>query len=335
MNQTYRNFELLIVDDGSKDKTKKIGKTLAKKFPEIVSFYSKPNEGKASALNYGILQASGEIVVSIDADSMFLRDTLRKLVLSFCDPEIVAVGGNVKVANREKILNKHQALEYITGLNLQRRTFAWLDCMQVISGAIGAFRKKELLTIGGYSSDTIVEDMDVTISLARYKHKIEYNSKAMAYTEAPEKIRDFLKQRSRWTLGGFQVLKKHRDLIFNPRFGKLGLIGMPYFMIFPWIDVLISVLLVFTVLRVAVVGNIDYLALFYLAISSLQAGLTYYSLRMDQEDKRLTLLSLFESLWYSHLISFVIIKAGLYYLKGSPLSWNKLPRLGKNYAPAT
>src|SRR5690606_22451605 len=101
---------------------------------------TKKNGGKASALNYGTQKALGELVVSMDADSMFLRDTLRQLVLSFYCPNTVAVGGNVRVANRHTFMNKHQAVEYITGLNLQRRSFAFMNCMQVISGAIGAFR---------------------------------------------------------------------------------------------------------------------------------------------------------------------------------------------------
>ena len=330
IRQSYTYFEIIIVDDGSSDNTKELGKELANKYPKKVFFYSKSNGGKASALNYGIMRASGEIVVSMDADSIFLRDTLRQLVLSFYNQEVVAVGGNVRVANRSKFIGKYQAVEYINGLNLQRRSFAFMNCMQVISGAIGAFRKDKLLEIGGYSSDTIVEDMDLTVSIAKAGGKVDYNGKAIAYTEAPESIKDFLKQRHRWTIGGFQVLKKHKELLFNPKYKSLGLIGIPYFLLFPWVDVLISTLFFFAILRVLSGGSLMELAFFYLCICLIQGFLTFYSLKMDKEDKKLASIAGIESLWYNHLISFVTVKAGFNFLKGSSVSWNKIPRLGKN-----
>ena len=334
IRQSYPYFEIIVVNDGSKDNTEQVAQELVK-LHNKVKFYSKPNGGKASALNYGIMQALGEIVVCIDADSMFLKDTLRQLVLSFYNPNVIAVGGNVRVANRSKFLNKHQAVEYITGLNLQRRTFAYLDCMQVISGAVGAFRKNKLLEVGGYSNDTIVEDMDITVSLARAGYKVEYNGKAIAYTEAPETIKDFLKQRYRWTYGGFQVLKKHKDLLFNPKYGKFGLIGMPYFLLFPWLDVIISLLFLFALIRVVTVGGLKELAIFYFFMCLIQGLLMFFSIFMDREDKKLAVISGIESLWYNHLISFVTVEAGINYMRGVQTSWNKVARLGKNYLPTT
>ncbi len=333
LNQDYSNTEIIIVDDGSKDKTKQIGKMIARLHHGKVRLYSKVNGGKASALNFGISKAKGDIVVSMDADSMFLRNAVRNLVLSFYDPNVVAVGGSVKVANRSKFINKHQAVEYITGLNLQRRAFAFMGCMQVISGAIGAFRKDVIVSIGGYSEDTIVEDMDVTLSMAMTGGVVEYNGKAIAYTEAPESIKDFIKQRYRWTYGGFQVLKKHKNLIFNRKHNSLGLVGIPYFMIFPWIDVMVSSLFVVAILKVIVGGNVLELMLFYTFMCLVQGSLLLYSLVMDKEDKKLVFLAGIDSLWYNHLISFITAKAAFNFLRGRATGWNKLVRLGKNYAP--
>jgi peptidoglycan-N-acetylglucosamine deacetylase len=335
IKQDYSKIEIIIVDDGSKDKTKEIGLKLKRKHPKIVKFYSKPNGGKASALNHGILRSKGEIIISIDADSIFVKDTVRNLVIPFNNKRITAVAGNVKVANRSKLINKQQAMEYISGLNLQRRSFAILGCPQVISGAIGAFRRDSLMEIGGYSEDTIVEDMDVTISLLEKGGVVEYNGNAIAYTEAPETIKDFIKQRQRWVYGGFQVLLKHKHLIFNPKYKSLGVLGIPYFLLFPWIDVFISILFIITLIKAVIFLNFIEFIAYFLIISSLQLILLTYTVFIDKEDEKLAFLAFIEGFWYNHLISLVIIKAGFNFIKGSTVSWNKLERLGKNVAPNT
>lgn len=333
LNQAYGNYEILIVNDGSTDDTWQVARRLAEVHPQIRAF-SKPNGGKASALNYGIQRAHGTIVVCIDADSIFIKDTLYQLALSFEDPEVMAVGGNVRVANRKRLLNKHQALEYITGLTLQRRAFAHLGCMQVISGAIGAFRRSKLLEIGGYSSDTIVEDMDITVELARRGSKVIYNPLAIAYTEAPESLRDFLKQRYRWTYGGFQVIEKHRDILFRRHFNKLGTIGLPYFAIFPWMDVAVSSMLFLAIGRAIATRDGVGAVSFFLALTMLQASLVIYALSIDKESKRLALLSGIDNLFYNQLISYVTVWAGINFALKRKVSWNKLKRYGKNTAPA-
>ncbi|MBA3788867.1 glycosyltransferase family 2 protein [Patescibacteria group bacterium] len=333
LKQSYKNCEIILVDDGSTDTTRMVCAGLAASYPRNITFYTKNNGGKASALNYGIRNSRGDIIVSIDADSLFVTDTVKHLVESFKDPRVGAVGGNVKVANRANLLSKQQAAEYISGLTIQRKAFAQINCMQIISGAIGAFRKEALMKVGGYSSDTLVEDMDITISIAKIGYKVEYNAEAIAYTEAPETIADFLKQRVRWIFGGFQILKKHNDMIFNAQYGKMGMIALPYFMIFPWIDVLISFLFVFTVLRTIFLGKLLEFIPFYILMATIQATIMLYALVMDKEDKRLLWLSSIDSLWYNHLIAFATLKAATKYVFGITQSWNKLERLGKNLIP--
>ncbi|MCX6758439.1 MAG: glycosyltransferase [Candidatus Nealsonbacteria bacterium] len=334
MAQTYRQFEIILVDDGSTDITPDIFRELAARLQGRVFYFSKKNNGKASALNYGIRRADGEIIVCIDADSVFAKDTLRELVKSFVrNPDLGAVGGNVKVANRDKLFNKHQAIEYITGLNVQRRAFAFLGCMQVISGAIGAFDKRKLLAIGGYSSDTIVEDMDITISMIKAGYEVEYNSKAIAYTEAPENIKDFMRQRYRWAFGGFQVLKKHRDVFFNQKYGLMGLVGLPYVLISPWIDALTTLLFVIFLFRVAIFGPDEWTFVFFPIMLLVQMITVGYSLILDRENKKLLLLFGIESLWYYHFINIITMAAAFDYFKGKSGSWDKLKRLGKNRVP--
>jgi poly-beta-1,6 N-acetyl-D-glucosamine synthase len=332
LKQTYKNLEIIIVDDGSSDDTRHLGEQLQEQYASV-RFYAKKNGGKASALNHGIARSSGEIIVCIDADSIFIPGTIKHLVESFIDPLVGAVGGNVKVANRENVLSRHQATEYVQGLTIQRKAFAFMNSMTIISGAIGAFRKEALDKIGGYSSDTLVEDMDITLSIARAGYKIEYNPRAIAYTEAPENIGDFLKQRQRWVFGGLQILKKHQDMIFNPEYREMGMLSLPYFMIFPWIDVLISLLFGVVVIHAFFVNGVFQLVEFYLLMTALQGLVTFGAILMDKEDKKLLLLIPFESLWYSHVISFATVKAATQYLAKVPARWNKLERLGKNLAP--
>ncbi len=330
IKQEFENYEILVVDDGSTDNTRKVGGKYANKYPNKISYICKENGGKASALNLGIKESKGDIVVCIDADSIFLPNTLCELIKPFQDDEVYAVGGNVKVANRNNVLSKHQTMEYISGLGLQRRSFVYLSCMQVISGAIGAFRKDVLLEIGGYSTDTIVEDMDITISIQKAGRKVAYNSNAIAYTEAPENITDFLKQRYRWTFGGFQVIRKHFYMLFNRKYGSLGVFGLPYFLFFPWVDVLISMLFFTSIIRVALYSNLIGFLIFYLGMVLLQSIILTYTLILDNENRRLALLSTIESLWYNHIISFITIRAGLNFIKGADVSWNKVARLGRN-----
>jgi cellulose synthase/poly-beta-1,6-N-acetylglucosamine synthase-like glycosyltransferase len=259
-----------------------------------------------------------------------MKDTLENLVAPFYKTDIVAVGGNVKVSNRGTLLTKLQTLEYISGLTLLRRCFAYLGCMQVIAGAIGAFKRDKLIEIGGYSADTICEDMDITIELVKRGYHVDYNSRAIAYTEAPENMKDFIKQRYRWVYGGFQVMKKHREVLFNPEFGELGLIGMPYFLIFPWLEMAVSVLFVVIMGEVLFYGRIAEFVFFFALTTLLQLAILIYALHMDKEDKKLSLFSIIQGVTYSHLINLITLSAGISYFRGTKTSWNKVARLGKN-----
>ena len=143
LKQDYPNYDIILVDDGSTDDTLALARELAAEH-ESVTALTQRNSGKAHALNLGIDCAEGSIVVCMDADSIFLPDTVAHLVHSLQDPTVDAVGGNVKVANRSSAFGRFQGLEYIVGLTIQRRAFCQAKCMQVISGAVGAFRKSTL-----------------------------------------------------------------------------------------------------------------------------------------------------------------------------------------------
>jgi poly-beta-1,6 N-acetyl-D-glucosamine synthase len=329
VNQTYDKYEIIIVDDGSKDRTLDVAKSLLH-YKKVVVL-AKSNGGKASALNFGIKHSRGNIVVCVDADSIFLNDTLSKLLEPFSDPKIAAVAGNVKVVNRKKVLTKNQALEYIIGLNLYRRMFTNLNCVPVIPGAIGAFRKDIILEVGGYSLDTIVEDMDLTIAISKKGYKIEYAGEAIAYTEAPESYKDFFKQRYRWTYGTFEVITKYKSILFNYNSGKeLGLIGLPYIIYSIGVNIFLTLAIFYLIIIMIFYGYSSYLLPLIFTIIVIQSILTLYVIQIDHEDKKLLFYWPFQVLIYRHIINLITLKAFIDYMIGKKTSWNKIDRLGKN-----
>ena len=219
------DVEVIVVDDGSDDLTAEI----AGSFP--VQVIRQPQRGKAAALNTGIAAAAGEIIVVLDADTVLDPDFLDAVAPRFADPGVGAVAGNVKVGNRRSLLARLQALEYIVSLDIDRRAQDVLGVIAVVPGAAGAFRRAALIDVGGYPSDTLVEDADVTVALLRGGWRIHYEPAALAYTEAPEGAADALRQRRRWAYGNVEVLAKHSGSMFDRRAGRVGLIGLPWMLL--------------------------------------------------------------------------------------------------------
>ena len=234
---SYINKEIIIVNDGSTDATLKVAKKYANN--NLVRIVSKQNAGKWSALNEGVKVAKGEFVVCIDADTLLDPDALSHLTKHFKDPKIAAVAGNVKVGNRRNLLTKLQALEYIVGINLHRRSEAFLQNVTVVPGPIGAFRASVLKEIHLFEGDTFAEDADITLKILKAGYKTTYESRAIGYTEAPMSMKNLAKQRYRWFRGGFQVYSKYKGMTFNKRYGRTGTFVVPWTIfngvIYPWL----------------------------------------------------------------------------------------------------
>ncbi|MBV9242107.1 MAG: glycosyltransferase, partial [Acidobacteria bacterium] len=227
----YKNFEIVIVDDGSTDKTFKVVKEAFAREPKVTVF-SKENGGKAEALNYGWRVAKGDVIIALDADTLFQPQTIGALAHRFADKTIGAVAGNAKVGNRINVVTKWQALEYVTSQNFDRRAFASLNCITVVPGSVGAWRRSVLEEAGGFSSDTLAEDQDLTIQVRKLGCHIGYEENAVGLTEAPDSLRNLAKQRFRWSYGTLQCMWKHKTALLNPRYGTLGFIAMPNVWIF-------------------------------------------------------------------------------------------------------
>lgn len=235
----YPAMRMVVVDDGSTDDT---GSLLDAHFGDDprVKIIHQANRGKAAALNHALGESETEFVVTIDADTEIEPDAIRKLMRHFSDPKLAAIAGNVKVGNRSRWLTRWQALEYITSQNMEKRAFDLLNCITVVPGALGAWRKGVIESAGGITSDTVAEDADLTIAIRRHGWRIGYEEEAIAWTEAPETPGALIRQRFRWTFGTLQSFWKHSDTLFRPKYGTLGLIALPNIFVFQLVLPLIS-----------------------------------------------------------------------------------------------
>jgi len=235
----YPAMRVVVVDDGSTDDTGPLLDTHFGDDPRV-KIVHQVNRGKAAALNHAMAESETEFVVTIDADTEIEPDAIRKLMRHFSDPKLAAIAGNVKVGNRSRWLTRWQALEYITSQNMEKRAFDLLNCITVVPGALGAWRKSVIESAGGITSDTVAEDADLTIAIRRLGWRIGYEEEAIAWTEAPETPGALIRQRFRWTFGTLQSFWKHNDTLFRPKYGTLGLIALPNIFVFQLVLPLIS-----------------------------------------------------------------------------------------------
>ena len=207
---------------------------------------SKPNGGKAEALNLGLDHVEEEIYVGIDADTVIARDAVSKLVRHFADPRVGAVAGNAKVGNRINLWTRWQALEYITSQNFERRAMDLFNVVTVVPGAIGAWRTGAVKKAGCYPVNTVAEDADLSMSLLEDRYKVIYDDHALAFTEAPATARSLMRQRFRWSFGILQAVFKHRGAARTNR--AMGFFALPNILIFqillplvsPFIDIMFA-----------------------------------------------------------------------------------------------
>jgi cellulose synthase/poly-beta-1,6-N-acetylglucosamine synthase-like glycosyltransferase/peptidoglycan/xylan/chitin deacetylase (PgdA/CDA1 family) len=239
LQSDYKDLRIVVVNDGSVDKTGELLDANFSREPRVRIIHQ-VNRGKAAALNTALSQADTEFVVTIDADTEIEPDAIRNLVRHFSDPKVGAVAGNVKVGNRSRWLTRWQALEYITSQNMEKRAFDLLNCITVVPGALGAWRKKAIEAAGGITADTVAEDADLTIAIRRLGWRVSYDEEAIAWTEAPETASQLIRQRFRWTFGTLQSFWKHGDTLLRPKHGTLGWIALPNIFVFQLVLPLIS-----------------------------------------------------------------------------------------------
>jgi biofilm PGA synthesis N-glycosyltransferase PgaC len=241
----YPCYEVIVIDDGSSDNTYNEALKYAEKGIKVIR---QKNTGKPGAVNTGIMAASGEIIITVDADSKLDPDALKWINRRFSsNPRLGAVAGNVKIDKPTGLLKNIQALEYTSAINLGRKSQSLLHCVMIVPGAIAALKTQVLHEVGCFPVDTFAEDFDITMKILQAGYHVEYESHAIAFTQAPDSIEDMIKQRRRWHRGMNQVLTKYQKMYLNPKYGVAGIIGVPYM----WLELsssLLNMVLLFTLL---------------------------------------------------------------------------------------
>lgn len=327
----YPRYEVLVVDDGSTDDTYQKAMAISREsFRVPVRVVTKRNGGKADALNTGMTLAKGEFILNMDGDTKLSPNALRDCVRHFEDPRVGAVAGNVKVLNRENMLTRIQALEYIEGLAMARKAQSFFRAVNIIPGPMGMFRKSVLQQVGGYDRDTFAEDCDLTLKLLMAGMHVVYEPAAVAWVETPSTWLDLLKQRYRWTRGILQAARKHRWVIWHPR--KAGLNSfILWFMLFesilwPFSTVLGNLFFVYVGFNY---GTISLLFLWWVQLTILDLVAAVYCVVVEDEDPLLIPYAILFRLIYITIIDVAKVFATLEEWRGTSMTWGKLQREGK------
>jgi cellulose synthase/poly-beta-1,6-N-acetylglucosamine synthase-like glycosyltransferase/peptidoglycan/xylan/chitin deacetylase (PgdA/CDA1 family)/spore germination protein YaaH len=348
LRSSYHNLRVIVIDDGSKDNTLEVARTC---FPREIAagrllVLTKPNSGKADALNFGLrhLREDEEVFMGIDADTVIARDAVALLVPHFLNKKVGAVAGNAKVGNRVNLWTRWQALEYITSQNFERRALNTLGAVSVVPGAIGAWRTAAVLELGGYHTDTVAEDADLTMALLQRGYRVEYEDRALAYTEAPKDANGLMRQRFRWSFGILQAVYKHREAF--ARKGVLGWVALPNIIVFqillplvsPFIDIMFSVGAIWYFVQKHFhpestdPASFQRLVIFFgafLIIDFITSAIAFALERRTpdtREDPWLLSQVWLQRFAYRQLFSIVLFKTVKRAVQGEPFSWDKLER---------
>ncbi|HEU5416562.1 MAG TPA: bifunctional polysaccharide deacetylase/glycosyltransferase family 2 protein [Streptosporangiaceae bacterium] len=324
---TYRGrLEIIVVDDGSADDTAAIAEALGIGYVRVIR---QANAGKPGALMHGIAVARSEVLILVDGDTIFQPDTIGTLIAPLADPRVGAVSGNTKVGNRRGLLGGWQHLEYVMGFNLDRRLFDMLGTMPTVPGAIGAFRRAALAAVGGISTDTLAEDTDLTMALCRSPWRVVYVPDAIAWTEAPSTLRQFWRQRYRWSYGTMQAMWKHRRSVIehgqSGRFGRYCLTYLAFFHVL--LPLIAPVVDVFSIYGLAFLSPVKVI-LFWLTFVALQALAGAYALRLDGERLRSLWVLPLQQVVYRQLMYLVTIHSLITALLGTRQRWQVIRRSG-------
>lgn len=327
----------------------------------------KENGGKADALNAGINLSKNDLFLAIDVDCIIESDAILKMVKPFIDDTdnlVIASGGAVRVANScdiengniikfrfpQNILAKFQVLEYFRAFTLGRMAWSKLNGLLIISGAFGLFDRKRVIRAGGYDKNSVGEDLELVVRLRRYMHDVEHKKYRVAFipdpicwTEVPETVKVLARQRNRWARGGVSTIIKHRIMFMNPKYGLIGMVSLPYWILFEWLAPIIQFsgvvyFIVITSLGYLNVNIFISLLIFVLAFAGMYSALAIFLEAYTYNkysDKRYLLhafvYATFEIIFYQPFNMLLSICGNCdYFFKKNNKNWGEMTRTGFN-----
>ncbi len=337
----YSNKEIIVIDDGSTDNTYLIAKKFSDQGLIKLIHRNQASGSKATALNYGSVYATGDLILCMDGDTVIEPQSLHRIVNRFKDDAVMAVAGNVRIAGGDpgsdgrpvhNLLTKLQSYEYLVAMELGRRfsTLGFTTIVAIISGAFGVFRRNVFESVGKYDKDTITEDFDLTLKMLKRKdsgkNNIQFLGDAIAWTYCPSNLSAWIKQRERWAFGEYTTLRKHGitkrnsprtrptklsmfvfDFVLNILFVAY-VIGLVFFSIFGVIDVhsLSNVIILTSLLFIMM----EFATFFFSNILS------------AKKNYHLVWLVPIMALCYRPLLKFIIFKANLKAVFKKGIKWS-------------
>lgn len=372
LNLDYPQFEIVVVNDGSKDDTfnkiiqhynlKKVERPYRRLVPSQdalaiyeseglvkITLVDKENGGKSDALNLGINISNYPMFLGVDADSIIAKDALKKIVEPFLESdETVAVGGNIRVANGlaekpKKLIVIFQMIEYLRVFLNSRVSLNGINGNLIISGAFGLYKKQAVVNVGGYSHGLMGEDMEIIMKIHSFhrKNKIDYRTSyvpdAICWTQVPEKLKILRRQRRRWHVGLGQSLKMHKYMFFNPKYGLVGMLSLPYFVFFEYMTPILEILGIVTIVvsYILRIINLNFFLMYLLVyigynivVSMISIITERYVFRNETNRKimgRLLFFSILESFGYRQMIS--LFRIGNIFKSKKKHQWGEMKRV--------
>jgi cellulose synthase/poly-beta-1,6-N-acetylglucosamine synthase-like glycosyltransferase len=322
----YEKFSIIVVDDGSTDKSFDMVKGHFGGHP-MVQLFHQSNKGKSAALNKGMELSENEIIVTIDADTFVRPDAIENITGYFRDDRVAAVAGHIKVGNRVNLLTDMQYFEYVAIWDNDRAFSDRINGILIVPGALAAYRRSAVKAVGGFKSEVIAEDTELTLRLLYNNYILRNAAGAVAYTEAPDNLKMFFRQRVRWTTGLTQGLIKHNKGLFAHSNKWLAGLILPYTwsfrIIFPFFLPLVDYYFIYSFFFLKQYASMAW----WLSIVLVEAFTNVYLLTRCGERVRFFTIVGAQRL-YRHLLfcNYWVIFAK--HLNGTLFHWRKITRKG-------
>lgn len=327
-------------------------------------YVDKVNGGKADALNAGVNICRSDLFLGVDVDCIVEHDALLRMVKPFIeqtgDKKVIAAGGVIRVANSCKIVDgrivevnypknlwaKFQVLEYIRAFTLGRMAWSKINGLLIISGAFGLFDRELVQNVGGYDPTTVGEDFELVVRLRKYMHtvakqkyRVAFIPDPLCWTEVPSKFTTLRNQRNRWTRGSIYTILKHKDMFFNPKFGRMGMLSFPYWVVFEWLAPIIETLGIIYFVLMLIFATVNFQVFFVLLLFVFSFSLFFTSFSIFYETyifnrykgfkflSKAVLTAMLEMIIYHPInVYFALLGNFTFFIKRDKKTWGKMPR---------